>query len=409
MTDPLDSSYLYATYQIQNVTENLQKRAEGIAIGLTIGSWTDLPNSKQKQMREHCGIVAAIEPTPACANQPPTAEITIGYPVQNFTPTFASILTTIFGKLSLDGPIKLIRLSIPESFLKLFPGPKFGVTGMRQQLNTYNRPLIMSIFKSCIGLSLDELSARFREQALGGVDFVKDDEIFFMETYATPEVRVAAFQKIAMDVAQSTGTLTRYAVNLTGPLPAIFERAKRLVDLGAGALLLNVFTYGLDTLLALAQDADINVPILAHPAFSGAIYGAPNYGVHPAILLGQLTRMAGADILLYPSPYGSVTLNEQDAAHLVQTLRTKGPHRTVLPAPSAGIHPGLVPRLIADHGIDVMINAGGGIHGHPGGTVAGGKAFSAAVAAVLAGQPLESAAAHNIALQQAIDHWGIPS
>ena len=57
---------------------------------------------------------------------------------------------------------------------------------------------------------------------------------------------------------------------------------------------------------------------------------------------------------------------------------------------------------------DVVVNAGGGIHGHPKGTAAGGQAFRQAIDATLANISLPEAAAQpgNEALQAAIDSWG---
>lgn len=40
---------------------------------------------------------------------------------------------------------------------------------------------------------------------------------------------------------------------------------------GADILLFNVFAYGLDVLQSLAEDDEIPVPIMAHPAVSGVI------------------------------------------------------------------------------------------------------------------------------------------
>ena len=53
--------------------------------------------------------------------------------------------------------------------------------------------------------------------------------------------------------------------------------------------------------------------------------------------------------------------------------------RRSFPGPSAGIHPGLVPRILQDYGNDVIINAGGGVHGHPQGARAGALAFQQAI------------------------------
>lgn len=83
------------------------------------------------------------------------------------------------------------------------------------------------------------------------------------------------------------------------------------------------------------------------------------------------------------------------------------PLRKSFPVPSAGIHPGLVPLIHRDFGLDVVVNAGGGIHGHPLGTAAGGRAFRQAIDAVLAGEPLREAAKRHDELRAAIEAWGI--
>ena len=59
-------------------------------------------------------------------------------------------------------------------------------------------------------------------------------------------------------------------------------------------------------------------------------------------------------------------------ASIRDTLRNElGTLKRAWPGPSVGIHPGMVPHLLADYGNDVVINAGGGIHGHPDGAAAG--------------------------------------
>jgi 2,3-diketo-5-methylthiopentyl-1-phosphate enolase len=185
------------------------------------------------------------------------------------------------------------------------------------------------------------------------------------------------------------------------------DRAKKAVELGANALLFNVFAYGLDVLQALVEDPEITVPILAHPAVSGALTSSPFYGFRTALLLGKLLRIAGADLVLFPSPYGSVALPKEETQQLAFELKRKDlPLKPAFPVPSAGIHPGLVPRLVEDFGIDSVINAGGGVHGHPGGAVSGGKAFRQAIEAVLRGVELSKAAVENPELRQALELWG---
>ncbi|MCL6452073.1 MAG: 2,3-diketo-5-methylthiopentyl-1-phosphate enolase [Alicyclobacillus sp.] len=400
------TGHVVATYRVVDSAASLGKRAEGIAVGLTVGSWTDLPAARQDAVRAYAGRVESIQVLEDAGPGRVVADISIGYPAATFTGTFASLLTIVFGKLSMDGEIRLVDLSLPDRFASGFPGPKFGAVGVRQRTGVADRPLLMSIFKACVGRDVADLTAHFRAQAAGGADLIKDDEIFFNEDCAPPEARVPAFAEAARQVYEETGHRAHYAVNLTGPVYGLRERAKRLAELGADALLFNAIPYGLDVLRELAEDPDIQVPLLIHPATSGAIYAAPHHGMAANILLGELLRLAGGDIAIYPSPYGTVTLDRAEGLRLVDALRRPGPHRAVLPAPSAGIFPGLVPRLVEDLGVDCVVNAGGAIHGHPGGATAGAAAFRSAIAAVVAGQDLADAAQASEPLAVALEKWG---
>lgn len=400
------TDYVIATYLVEDRPDQLKKRADSIAVGLTVGSWTDLPLTKQASVQRHCGAVFDVDVLEVLADGLCRAHLSIGYPVINFTPSIAALLTTVFGKLSMDGKIRLVKLELPESYINQFSGPKYGVEGLRGRLQVHGRPFIMSIFKSCIGNNLDELTDHFIEQARSGVDLVKDDEIFFTEAYATPEERVGAYAAAAQRVAAETGRNVAYAVNLTGNVCDLVDRAKRLADLGAGALLFNTVAYGYDLLLEIASNSSVNIPVMVHPAVSGALYGSAEYGISASIVLGQLMRLAGADIVIYPSPYGSVTLPREEGLALVSELRCETGLRPCLPAPSAGIHPGMVPTLLRDLGQDFIVNAGGSIHGHPGGATAGGKAFVAAVEAAVRQVPLEQAAADSPELAAALEKWG---
>lgn len=493
------SSYCVATYRCYDEKADFHKKAQSIAVGLTVGSWTELPAAKQKQMEKHLGQVLSVdivEPGdrfghPEQAEQPEAAgqsapfasiaglanetaagryaDIRIAYPDINFSADIPALLVTVFGKLSMDGKIKLIDLQFSPSFMSAFGGPKFGIAGVRELLGVRNRPLLMSIFKSVVGHDLDELSQQFYGQAAGGVDLIKDDEILFENPLTPIAKRVEACMAAARQAQAETGQKLLYAVNVTGPASKLADQAKRAIDAGANALLLNVLAYGFDTLRELAADPDINVPIAAHPALAGALYPSPHYGISASVLLGKLMRLCGADLVLFPSPYGSVVMPKAENMAIRQALVTErleedyvyrgasgagsndngvgndsndsnngtlpvggdnnghsdhyrdgngksglpGAERAAiakllpsLPVPSAGIHPGLVPSILRDFGTEVVVNAGGGIHGHPLGTAAGGRAFRQAIDAVMAGTTLAEHARTHPELAAAIERWG---
>jgi 2,3-diketo-5-methylthiopentyl-1-phosphate enolase len=423
--NPLSQSYCAATYRCFDEKADFAKKALGIAVGLTVGSWTDLPEAKKAQMERHLGKVVQVDVHESAAGGSVTeryADITIAYPDVNFSRDIPALLVTIFGKLSMDGRIKLIDLSFSEEFMSAFPGPKFGLGGVRGLLGVHDRPLLMSIFKSVIGHDLPTLREQFYLQAAGGVDLIKDDEILFENPLTPLEQRVDACMEAAALAEKETGQKLLYAVNLTGPTFSLLDQARKAINAGANALLFNVLAYGFDVLHELSRHPDIKVPIMAHPAMAGAFYPSTYHGISANVLLGKLMRLAGADLVLFPSPYGSVVMPREENMAIKHALLTEQwsdygyseesrrqalTLRSSFPVPSAGIHPGLVPLILKDFGNQVVVNAGGGIHGHPMGTIAGGHAFRQAIDACLAGESLRQYAERHAELKAAIEAWGI--
>jgi 2,3-diketo-5-methylthiopentyl-1-phosphate enolase len=421
------NDYCIAIYRCFDDKADFHKKAQSIAIGLTVGSWTDLPEAQKASMQAHLGLVIDVKifeqgQNPAIPER--HADIQIAYPDANFSRDIPALLVTVFGKLSMDGRIKLLDLRFSAAFLSAFDGPKFGIEGVRSRLGVQDRPLLMSIFKSVIGHDIHGLREQFLQQALGGVDLIKDDEILFENPLTPLTKRVEICMEAAKEAEQTTGQKLLYAVNITGATSRLAEQAERGIAAGANAILFNVLAYGFDALYELSSNPNINVPIMAHPAMAGAFYPSPYHGISASLLLGKLMRIAGADLVLFPSPYGSVVMPREENMAIKQTLLTTKLQEDYVythgeishpfpalaasfPVPSAGIHPGLVPNILRDFGLEVVVNAGGGVHGHPMGTAAGGRAFRQAMEANAQGIALTQYAKDHPELQAAITAWGV--
>ncbi len=74
---------------------------------------------------------------------------------------------------------------------------------------------------------------------------------------------------------------------------------------------------------------------------------------------------------------------------------------------SGGVYPGVVPPLIKAMGNNIVIQAGGGCHGHPDGTKHGARAMRQAVEASMKGIDLEKYAEDHLELHKAIWKWGV--
>lgn len=372
-----------------------ERQAKVIAVGQTVGTWDARFANREEVLRSHLGEVVNGRTEPDGYSL-----ATIRFPETNVENDISSLLTMIFGKYSMAGAAKVMAVRLPENYGRR---PKLGITGIRERLGVFDRPLIMAIFKPALGLSADDHAAILKEVASVGLDIIKDDEIMADLEVAPTLKRLEACRSVLDEVKQQTGRTVLYAVNVTGSADKLIEKARLLVREGANALLLNVLTYGFSVLEALAADPEINIPIFVHPALAGAICAAPDHGMAYSVVLGTLMAHCGADAVLYPAHYGSLPFDSGEEAGIRDSLRS----RNVFPVPSAGIHPGVVPQALADYGQDVILNAGTGIMDHPDNPAAGVRAFFEALERVKQGESFELETLPDGALRRAIEKWGV--
>ncbi|KOS67814.1 2,3-diketo-5-methylthiopentyl-1-phosphate enolase [Lysinibacillus contaminans] len=380
---------------------NQEQKAEQFALGLTVGSWTDIAHLEREQLKHHKGELLSVEKGPV------KDIVKIHYPSANVSPDIPAILTTVYGKFSFFQGYELIDLAFDDELLAQFPGPRFGVQGVRDFLGVHNRPLLMAIFKGVMGRDIDFFSNQLRDLLAGGVDLIKDDEILFDNPLTPFEKRITTAKAIIDEHYEKTGHKVLYAVNLSGRSHLLHEKAERAQELGANALLFNVHAYGLDAMQSLRENNNIALPIVAHSALSGVSAGQQDVGYSYDLLVGKLTRMAGGDFSLYPSPYGNVAIPKKEALAIHDKLNETNRFAQTFSVPSAGIHPGLVPQLYEDFGANLVVNAGGGIFGHPDGPIRGAQAFRAAIDAMVANVSLQEAALTSEPLKVAINQWGV--
>ena len=104
------------------------------------------------------------------------------------------MLTTLLGNdASTSVRAKLLELFIPPTLASLYPGPGFGIEGLRQLTGVERRPLLLNMIKPCIGFTPEEGARIFYQTALGGVDFIKDDELLGNPSFCPLETRVRAY------------------------------------------------------------------------------------------------------------------------------------------------------------------------------------------------------------------------
>jgi 2,3-diketo-5-methylthiopentyl-1-phosphate enolase len=393
----------------------LAKMAPLLAIEQSTGTWVAVPGETPEVRRNHVAKVIGVYEFPDHEFEVPAGTqdrnwmVQIAFPEVNIGKQIPMLLTAVVGNISLAGKIKLVDIRFPKKYVAGFKGPKFGIEGVRKLLGVKKRPLLNNMVKPCTGYPLEVGAELFRKAALGGCDIIKDDELIADASFNSVVGRVKRYMQIEKQVFEETGEHTLYTVNISDSVPKIFENARRAVELGVNAIMINYVAVGLPVMQAIAEDPKINVPILAHMDVAGAMYMSPYHGLSSHLILGKLPRLAGADIVVIPAPYGkaSVIVEKFDAAarNLTYPLYNLKP---AWPMASGGITPNMVPKVMQELGNDIVIGSGGGIHAHPHGPVAGGKAFRQAIDATMKGISLEEYAKTHKELAATEKAWTNP-
>ncbi|MEP7159370.1 MAG: RuBisCO large subunit C-terminal-like domain-containing protein [Chloroflexota bacterium] len=401
------SQFVVATYQYRATAgTDIDRLARSLAELQSSGAWVDLAGETDLIRRRHAARVVRTWEIP---DEAATWGIEIAYPTHNTAGQIPLLLATVYGECASWRDLKLTDLQLSEPFVSAFRGPAVGLDRIRELVDAPGRPLLVTILKPAIGLTPTESAAVFYEAAVGGSDAVKDDEKVVSQPWSDFLERVCEHGRAATAAYEQTGHRTLYFVNITDRPDRLVANAHAAVQAGASALLVNAWTVGVSALSVLADDPTIGVPIMSHLAFAGAVSGSPSSGMSPHLALGTLPRLAGADVAVYPSHLGTLPFSRDDALRVSAALT--GPWfgmRRALPLAGGGLHAGMVPRLVADLGIDWALAAGGGVHGHPMGTAAGARSIRQAFDAAVRGEPLAEARKANPELAAALEKWPEP-
>lgn len=410
------NQFILSTYCLEmDATSDVITIARDIAVGQTTGTWIPVPQETEEIRKKHVGRVVGIYEVPHYERTIPSDIhkrhfiLQIAIPLINIDFQIPMLLSTIAGNdITITYQVKLLDVRLPEKFVNAFKGPNFGISGIRKLLNIKERPVVLNMIKPCIGIDPKIGAELFYNAAIGGVDVVKDDEILGNPSSSPTLDRVGAYMQKERQAFEETGEHTLYAVNITSEVDQLKDHAYSIIEAGANCLMLNYLPNGLSALRMLAEDDAINVPILVHLDLSCSFFGSSNSGIGAALILGKFPRLAGGDMVVYPSPYGKFLFLRESYFRVAHMLRANFYHiKPVFPAPSGGVHAGNLSPVLDDIGNDCIIGVGGAIHGHKLGAVAGAKSVRQAIDAWMTGIPLNEAAKENKELALAIEAWGV--
>ena len=318
---------------------------------------------------------------------------TIAHPHGNFGARLPNLLSAICGEGVFFAPgIPLVRLEdirFPASFLAQFDGPQFGIAGLREQLQLFDRPFFFGVIKPNIGLPPESFATLGYESWIGGLDIAKDDEMLADVPWCSLAERTALLGAARRQAEAATGVRKMYLANITDDVDRLVALHDVAVAQGANAVLVNAIPIGLSGVRMLRRHA--TVPVIAHFPMIAAFSRLPGYGIHSRVMT-RLQRLAGCDAIIMPGFGPRMFTPEHEVLENVRAcVEPMGAIAPSLPVPGGSDSAatlGAVHRRLGT--VDFGFVAGRGIFGHPEGPAAGAASIRDAWTAIAADVARES-------------------
>ena len=389
---------------------SVKQAAEHIAAESSIGTWTEVKTMNER-IRKLGAKVFEIKGN----------DVKIAYPLELFEPgNMSQILSSIAGNIFGMKAVKNLRLEDvkwPYELMKSFKGPLYGIKGIRELLKIWGRPLCGTIIKPKLGLNEEEHAKVAYDAWHGGIDIVKDDENLSSLSFNNFEKRIIETLVKRDKAERETGERKVYMPNITADLDTMLARANFVKHAGGEYVMVDIITVGWSALQTL-REANEDLKLVLHGHRAG--HAAFTRGIHgiSMVVVADIARLIGLDQLHIGTIVGKMEgVKEEilEIEHEVEKriIKEQGHYlaenwhdiKPIFAVCSGGLHPGLVPYLIKTLGKDIIIQAGGGVHGHPLGTESGAKAMRQAIDAVMNHVSLKEYSKNYKELKLALDTW----
>ncbi len=356
----------------------------------------------------------------------------------NMSGFLAGPVGNIGGMKMLKG-LRIMDIRFPQMLVDSFPGPRYGVEGVREKLEQpepfRHLPILGTVPKPKVGRTADEqatLAYRLCTAGDGSYDFIKDDENLTSLPFSKFEDRCDLVLEALRNAEKATGRKKLYLCNVThSDMDHMLNRANRIKEHGGICMMMDVVTTGMAAVHTM-RNKNPELIIHAHRAMHSFMTRESGSGISGTgelcgfsismLTLAKMYRLLGVDSLHSGSPkakmedYGE----SEEIARMLTTDHTESNpkfhtlgqewfgKKRVMPVASGGLHPGVFDKVYEKFGGDCYMQFGGGVLGHPDGAEGGAMAAIEARQCVSEGKTiLEWVEEHRDgSLAKAVGIWG---
>jgi len=351
--------------------------------------------------------------------------VKIAYPSElfelgNMAQVYSAIAGNIFGMKAVDN-LRLLDIDFPDMMMKSFRGPQFGIEGVRKFMKVKGRPLTATVPKPKVGMTTREHAKVGYDAWMGGIDFLKDDENLTDQKFNRFKARAKACAKMRDKAEKKTGEIKDYFINVTAESKEMLKRAKIAKNYGFKYVMCDIVTAGWSGLQTLREHCqDSKQAIHAHRAMHATFTRNPKHGIS-MLTLAKSARLVGVDNIHIGTVIGKLVGTKDEVLNLEREMEYHSMRedfkegileedwkriKSVFPCSSGGLHPGILPEIMDMMGKNIMVQLGGGIHGHPDGTKSGAMATRQAIDAYIRKVKIKEATLIYPELTRALNKWG---
>lgn len=343
-----EAGRLTAVYRVRERADAIQARAKTIALEQSIEMSDDIVTDAF--VREH--VIGRVDDIREVGGGDFDVQIGLSVATTGLEP--GQLMNMLFGNTSIHEDVRLVGVEIPEAMVAHFGGPNHGLGGLRARVDAKARAMTCSALKPQ-GLPPTGLAVLAGRFAAGGIDFIKDDHGIADQTYSPFADRLRACADAVAAENAKRGGHTRYLPSLSGNLDALRRQAEAALRAGVDTVLATPMVCGLPAFHTLVREFR-DLAFMVHPALAGALR------IAPALLLGRLFRLFGADATVFPNHGGRFGYTPETCLDLARDARAPWHGlKACAPVPAGGMTTERAPEMLDFYGPDTILLIGGNL------------------------------------------------
>ena len=286
--------------------------------------------------------------------------ITVSYSNECVGLEINQLFNIIHGNTSMYQNVRVVDVKLNSILNNIFPGPKFGINGIRKIIG-HSNSILCPVLKPQ-GLSSDDLASLAYDFIISGADMIKEDHNLSNQNYSTFRDRIEKITKAVNKANKETGKRAMYFPHVSSNFETIIEDIHFAISAGVDGIMLIPSLVGYNFVHHISKNKQFDLPIISHPSFSGGHVLSESHGIEHGVYYGTLQRIIGADMSIFPNTGGRFEFSRDQCLSISSKCKdSDGFGKQIFPAVGGGMSINTANDMSLMFGKDAVFLLGGGL------------------------------------------------